>query len=325
MTRNKVKLTRTQEFSIQPTAPFNFDATLHKPSHFPSSDNFFEPGVYWQSMRFEGKVLGLKFINTGSVKAPSFSVITFSLSGLTNEEIGRLSSEIRYRFDTDSNLASFYKLCRKDELLKPVFKRWPGMRVSTGYSLYEFLVIATVLQNATIRRSVQMTENLFARFGRQIIFDEKTLSVFWEPKDIHLADEEVLRRIKLGYRARTLKRQAEQFISWKLNEAALREAKVDELRSTLLNFYGIGPASVWYLLFEVFKKYDAIDYISPWEQKIYSKILFNKKNANVPKILVEIDKRWGQWKMLAVHHLFEDLFWRRRNESIPWLEELIRL
>jgi hypothetical protein len=29
--------------------------------------------------------------------------------------------------------------------------------------------------------------------------------------------------------------------------------------------------------------------------------------------------------MLAAHYLFEDLFWRRRNEPAEWLEELIRL
>ena len=29
--------------------------------------------------------------------------------------------------------------------------------------------------------------------------------------------------------------------------------------------------------------------------------------------------------MLAVHYIWEDLFWQRRNTSIPWLEKLIRL
>jgi hypothetical protein len=28
---------------------------------------------------------------------------------------------------------------------------------------------------------------------------------------------------------------------------------------------------------------------------------------------------------LAVHILFEDLFWRRKHEPVAWLEELIRL
>jgi len=29
--------------------------------------------------------------------------------------------------------------------------------------------------------------------------------------------------------------------------------------------------------------------------------------------------------MLAAHYLFEDLFWQRKTQKIPWLEDLIRL
>lgn len=29
--------------------------------------------------------------------------------------------------------------------------------------------------------------------------------------------------------------------------------------------------------------------------------------------------------MLAVHYIWEDLFWQRRSNGIPWLEKLIRL
>jgi 3-methyladenine DNA glycosylase/8-oxoguanine DNA glycosylase len=43
------------------------------------------------------------------------------------------------------------------------------------------------------------------------------------------------------------------------------------------------------------------------------------------QILAEVERRWGRWKMLAAHYLFEDLFWRRQHAPVPWLEELIRL
>lgn len=29
--------------------------------------------------------------------------------------------------------------------------------------------------------------------------------------------------------------------------------------------------------------------------------------------------------MLAVHYLFEDLFWQRKRHQIGWLDELIRM
>jgi 3-methyladenine DNA glycosylase/8-oxoguanine DNA glycosylase len=78
-------------------------------------------------------------------------------------------------------------------------------------------------------------------------------------------------------------------------------------------------------MFEVFKRYDALDYISPWEQKIYSRLLFHRELVDKEVILDEVNARWGEWKMLAMHYIFEDLFWQRKTQHIAWLEELIRL
>ena len=47
-----------------------------------------------------------------------------------------------------------------------VLARWRGVHPSTYSSLYEYLVISTLLQNATVRRTVQMAENLFGQYGR---------------------------------------------------------------------------------------------------------------------------------------------------------------
>jgi hypothetical protein len=39
-----MKLTEVETLTIIPTAPFGFDPTFHKPAHFPSGDNCWEPG-----------------------------------------------------------------------------------------------------------------------------------------------------------------------------------------------------------------------------------------------------------------------------------------
>ena len=35
---------------LKPITPYNFDATIHKPSHFPSSDNLWEKGKYYKTL-----------------------------------------------------------------------------------------------------------------------------------------------------------------------------------------------------------------------------------------------------------------------------------
>jgi len=44
----------------------------------------------------------------------------------------------------------------------------------------------------------------------------------------------------------------------------------------------------------------------------------------VKKLLKHFEK-FGKYKQLAVHYIWEDLFWKRKNEKIPWLEREIRL
>lgn len=322
---DRISLDVAHEAQLCPAAPFNFDGTLHKPSHFPSSDGVFESGSFWQSMRFAGRMLGLRLCDRGSTDAPRLAITVFSDCQLPDAVLKQVLAELDFRLDLSADISPLYTLAAKDALLEPAVNRWRGMRVCASVSLYEFLIVSTVLQNATVRRSVQMLENLFQRFGAVVEFDGKVVSGFWSPETLCMATEDELRALKLGYRAKTFLRQAGTFLEEDLDEVAMRALGSEDLKTKLLELYGVGPASVWYLMFEVFKRYDCLDYLSPWEQRIYSRILFEEELVDSEIILQEVKTRWGAWRMLAAHYLFEDLFWRRKNDSIPWLDELIRL
>jgi len=210
--------------------------------------------------------------------------------------------------------------------LGPLFKKWKGMKPVAANSFYETLVIYIVLQNATVHRTHQMLENLFKKFGKKVNLDNKVLSTFWEPQTIAKIPEQILRDLKLGYRAKFLKKISEQFVKGEINEFKMREMDKEELKEKALKLYGIGPASVEYLLFEDFYHCDALEIIPPWEQKIMSKLLFNKRLVTAEKILGFFRKRYSGWEKLAFHYIWEDIFWKRKKgKKIDWLEKEIRL
>jgi len=317
---------------LLPTTPFNFEATIHKPSWFPAPVEAYEPGSpaggparFWQTVLWEGEPLGLRLVDDGSVDAPAIELTVFAQSPLPDTTSAALLNELRWRFDLDADLAEFERRCGSDPLLAPVLARRRGTRIKASGSLYETLVICVVLQNATVRRTVQMMTALLERYGTPLRFDDHELYAFWPPEALPAVSEEDLRALKLGYRARFLHRLSQDFASGAIDEAALRRLDKEEARRELLKFYGIGPASVWYLLFEVFHHYDALDYVSPWEQRIYSHLFFNEELVPAERILEEVKRRWGPWRMLAAHYLFEDLFWKRGHDPVEWLEELVRL
>ena len=173
-----------------------------------------------------------------------------------------------------------------------------------------------------------MMQTLFENYGTLLEFDGHKFWCFWPPEVLAKADEQKLRELKMGYRAKSLIKVSRPFANGSINELKLRQSSEGEQEETLLSLYGIGPASVGYIMFDVFHRWDYLKHISPWEQKIYTRIFFDQ---DYEKNLVPVDKmlkyfnRWGKWKALAVHYVWENIWWKRHHEHIPWLEKEIRL
>ena len=309
---------------LRPTVPFHFEGTVFKPSHFPSKDNAFDAGCYWQTVNFRGEPFGIR-LTPADEDTDTLELAIYGKPKTRSDDLDAIENELHWRFDLDADLTEFSSRFSTDPLLGPAIDRWRGMRVSCAYSLYESLIIAVVLQNATVRRSVQMLDSLFGSYGTIVRFDGRELFAFWTPDEISSISEEELRSLKLGYRAKSIQRMTAYIAEGHIDEVALRGLDKDVVLSALLKLWGIGPASAGMLLFEVFHHYDAFDVISPWEQKIYSRLLFSAEQVPRDQILRHVRNRWSNWRMLASHYIFEDLFWQRRTNDFPWLEQLIRL
>lgn len=322
----KKAITLTQKWSteVKPKPPFNFDGSIYHPAHFPTPTEEYQPGKWWQTMRFLGIPLGIKMENQGTTNKPKIKLTIYSQKPLRKDFKERLVEEIKYRFELNLDLSKFNQKFKNDKILGPVLKKWLGRRSKCGYSLYESLMIYIVLQNATVRRTIQMMNALLEKYGDKVKFDNKEFWVFWTPEKLARASEKELRNLKVGYRAKSLKRISESFAKGEFDEKKLRKKSPEELKKELIKLYGIGPNSASYMLFEVFHNHEIFDVLPPWEQKIYSKLLYNKPLVPVKKILSDINKRWGKWKRLAADYVWHDLFWRHQQEPIDWLEREIR-
>jgi 3-methyladenine DNA glycosylase/8-oxoguanine DNA glycosylase len=311
---------------LTPTSPFDFDGTVFRPDHFPSTDIHWEPGVLWQTLRWGHKNFGLRLQDLGSNTRPKIRATIFAEQKPSGPTTQSILKEVYWRFDLRSaGVPRFVKRFRNDRIIGPAIRRHPGMRLKSGSSLYEYLVITVMLQNTTVRRSVSMLQALFERYGQQVLFDDHRLWTFWDPEKIHTASEPELRALRLGYRAKTLKRQAEQFLTGAFKETELRKIREKAaLVESLDEIYGVGSQSAWYMASEFFHFYDALDYVSPWEAKIVGRILF-RQNVGTAKVQELLTERYKEYRLLAFAYLLIDLFWQHRETRIQWLTRLIRL
>lgn len=322
------KLTFKKILEIIPTIPFHFDSTVYKPAHFPTSDTYWKSGKRWQTMLWKGKTLGLVIENKSTVTRPKINLHVYSDKKLSKDFLESVKNEIIYRFNLDLNLKEFISKFRSDKVLARIFKRIKGMRPMTHGSLYDYLIIAVMLQNAPVRRSVSMMQALFENYGTLVRYNRKELYCMWPPERLAKVPEQELRGLKVGYRAKNLLRISKPFVKGEINEIELRSKSAEKQKRVLLNLYGIGPQSVSYIMVDVFHQWNFLEHISPWERKILSKIIFNthpEKPVSEIKLLKFFEK-YGDYKTLASHYIWEDLWWQwHEKRGLPWLDKLVRL
>ena len=313
----KLKLIHT--VLIYPAAPYNFDYSVHNPSHYPDNLNRWEPGKLWFSFRFGNRLIGIKFENQGTVLKPKIKAKFYYKSNLDREYLNFLLKELDYRFEFNQDYSGFYKKFEKDKLIGKTLKKFKGMKNFCREGLYEYLIIAILLQNTNIKRTVQMTNAMLENYGDEIKFDGIKLYSIWKPERILKVPEEELRALKVGYRAKSFLRATEDCI--KINEFSMRKLDNLELRKELLKIYGVGPASVNYIMVGVYHR-NVLTTIPPWEAKIYSKLL-GVKTTNPKKIMDFLDKHYGEYKSMVIGHLFMDISWKHKYEKVDWMEKLL--
>ena len=318
-------LRRKKEFFVFPTAPFHFDGTFHKPSHYPNKLSDWKSDRYWQTIRISKRIFGVKIENKGETQKPKIKVSVFYDKNISEDELEKIKQEIIWRFDLNADLKEFNNLAKSDKRFYPIFKKWLGMRNSSAHNLYELLIIAVLLQNATVRRTVQMTNVLLDNYGTKLKFDGKEIFAIWLPEKLNDVSEKELRDLKIGYRAKFIKRLSQDFAEGKIDEPKLRTLDQESAKKEMMKLYGVGPETARILLFEVCHQYNTFDHIAPWQQKIYSRLFYEKPLVSANKIRDNIKKQYGEYSMLAVHYIWEDIFWKRKNEKIDWLEKEIRL
>jgi len=316
----------SEQIAIQPIPPFNFDSTVYVPHYFPTPDFEWQQNLMWQTLNLDKRLFGLRLENRGVVNDPKIRLTVYSQKKIVPTVMERVVEELNWRYGFNEDISEFFKKFHNDKFLRPVFERCIGMRANCANSLYELIVISIVLQNATVKRTVQMMNNLFNAYGSKLKFDGKDLFAYWNPEDLNEVDEEELRALKVGYRARMIKRVSEAFACSEIDEMKLRKMNTEDAKKEIMKLYGVGPATAQIIIGGYLRRYDDFDLKGRfWEQKILSKVMFRKKLVPADEIIEEFNTRYGKWRGLAFHYIFTDLFWRHREKKIPWLEKEIRM
>lgn len=325
MKRTK-KLQKICELGLEAIPPFNFKYTVYKPSHFPTKLEDFDEnnGKFYRTFRLsQKKLIGLRMSDLGEIKnKPGIFVEVYSNTSLSNEDVNKLERHVSRSFGLQENIEEFYRQVNKQDSLQSSIENLRGMRNSCFETLFEILNISSMLQNTTVKRSEQMMEAMLSNFGKKVKFDEREFYVFYTPYDIVKSNEQKLRELKLGYRAKFLISIADHFVKNPNLSNSIKEMNFNDAKDRLMEIKGIGPYSARIALFQYLRRPYEINFDS-WKRKIFSKFFFGNDTELVEKVEKESKRRWRDWAGYAGLYVIEDLFvknpelqyWRKKNES----------
>jgi len=210
----------------------------------------------------------------------------------------------------DLDLASFYRLCRKERRLRYVPRAGAGRLLSAG-NVFEDVLKAICATNISWRQAVAGA-NRIAELGKQVA--EGGMRAFPAPEEVLAVGEQRLARVsRLGYRVPSLLEWCERVAARDPRCLEAEEGRLahEELKRFFLSIRGVGPASCHYLLMMRGMAHDI-----PVDSSVFLYLKENRFAGTTPTRaqILRLYQKFGDWKAYA--YWFEFLPWARSHWAL---------
>jgi 3-methyladenine DNA glycosylase/8-oxoguanine DNA glycosylase len=302
------KLIRRFGFTLQPLPPYNFELTMHKPAGWPlfSPLEVFEKGILWTALHLNGMLVGLKLSSKGSTKQPLLRIEVFLKNAPTREQRDTIKHTLFSKLSVYEDLGKFYRMARKDPILKHTVKDLYGMHDTDSPTLFAEATLAILLQMAPLKRSEEMMECVIRNFGEAAVFDGRRIPIWPVPEKVAGLSTDELNTCRLGYRAKHMQKLAlvlkqQDFPS--IGE--LKRLSPEEAKKRLLELPGIGDYSS-----DIINPHGGFP-IDVWSADIFGKLFYGNESENsraeIGRIKAEGIRRWGKYAWMAFVYIVHDL------------------
>ncbi|HEU5289519.1 MAG TPA: DNA-3-methyladenine glycosylase, partial [Cyclobacteriaceae bacterium] len=210
-------------------------------------------------------------------------------------------------FDLETDLIPFYKLARKDELLKPLVKKHFGYRIIGQPDLFESLVWAVLGQQINLQFAYTLKQRFVENFGKRLLWKDQHYFLFPTPARVTmLGDADLLPLQFSRQKSKYAVNIAEAFANGEISKEKLKGMPLQEAKEVLMKVKGVGNWTANYALMKTFRYPDAF----PLEDAgIHNAIKNLKKMKQKPTLeqVKRIFKKYKGWEAYATLYLWKSL------------------
>ena len=297
-------MTYTETFTVQALAPFNFDLCAQIFSSGDKEIRSYANGEFYQVLKLNGNLVFISITSSGTLEKPELTVEVKSNNPLTLQDKLKAKEIIRYIFNLDFDLCSFYKDIENDPAMHQITSQLYGLKNPTTPTVFESLVDSIVEQQISIKVAITIEHRLAKKFGDQLDIDGKTYFVFPTPQNIAVASISEVQQVGLSMRkAEYIQNAAKLIAEGKLNlEQMKNEKNPDRIISELDEIRGIGVWTAELTMLRGMQKLDALPADDFGIRRVISRYYCQGKPIKTVEAR-EIAKVWGRWKGLAAYYL----------------------
>lgn len=218
-----------------------------------------------------------------------------------------ITAYIKEWFDLETDLAPFYKLAKKDALLKDLVAQHYGYRIIGQPDLFESLVWAVLGQQINLQFAYTLKQRFVEQFGSSLEFEGTVYWLFPTPQEVAaLTDSQLLplqfSRQKSSYTLSI----ADAFARGEVTKAKLMGLTLAEAKQQLIHLKGVGNWTANYALMKTFRYPDAFPLEDAGIHNALKALLKLERKPTLDKVK-EIFASYSGWEAYATLYLWKSL------------------
>lgn len=215
-------------------------------------------------------------------------------------------------FDLNRNYEEIkLELSKIDDNLKTSIEYGNGIRI-LNQDLWETIISFIISANNNIPRIKGIINRISQKYGKEIVYNNKSYYTFPTPEELSKASVEDLRNVGLGFRDIRVYKTTQKIYNKEFDLEKLQQEKdTNVIREKLLTLDGVGPkVADCIILFSTLKRFDVFP-IDVWVRRVMNDLYIqNEDETKVNKKQIEnlAKEKFGDLAGLAQQYLF---YWRR--------------
>lgn len=210
-------------------------------------------------------------------------------------------------FDLDTDLTPFYALAKKDDVLKPIVKKFHGYRIMGQPDLFESLIWAVLGQQINVQFAYSIKQRFVEKYGERYEHDGHTYYLFPTPERVSVIDPGELVPLQFSrQKSQYTIGIARAFVDKHVSREMFHGRPLIEAKEELMKLKGIGNWTANYALMRTFHYPDAF----PLEDVALHKALRIQMNMRKKPTLDRVQKifkRYKGWEAYATLYLWRSL------------------